>query len=75
MEVKDFDVPIRTNVARDQTCSNSLGVVVECNALSNTNDEFAPNEVLSKSNFLEVDERELNNVNIGGCKANKHVKV
>lgn len=64
-----------TNVAMDQTCSNSLGVVVECNVLSSTNDEFVPNEVLSKSHLLEVDEKVLENVNIGGCKANKHVEV
>lgn len=38
-------------------------------------DEYVPHKVLSKSRFLEINEKELDNVNKGGCNANKHSKV
>ncbi len=32
-------------------------------------------EVCQRSHFLEVDDKELKNVNMGGCKFSKHVKI
>jgi len=38
-------------------------------------DEYATHEVLPKSRFLKVDEKELDNVNKGGHRAKKYIEV
>jgi len=78
LEGEDLDVHDVVNDSRDLIHCNVTLPISGLLIIGPPTSAFlitAPHEVLPKSRFLKVDEKELNNVNKVGHRAKKHTKV
>ncbi len=88
LDIKDFDVhdfdPFNDHVSFDTiVCHQSpydpkddvFAFVYDFIPYSQLFNYLATSKVCQRSHFLEVDDRELEDVNISGCKSNKHVEI
>ncbi len=79
MSFDDFDFPpVATDVSSNQVPFSNLDVVIAIGYFYNvvpTTNVYSFIDKVSKSMFLDVDETKYENVNKGGCKASKYVKV
>jgi hypothetical protein len=90
LDIKDFDVcdldpfddhvSSATIVCHQSPCdpkddvSTSIYGSIPCSD-SQLSDYLVAFEVCQRSHFLEIDDKELENVNMGGCRPNKHVEI
>jgi hypothetical protein len=76
LDVDDFEVPTSINGSCDWSpCSQFDVAITNCNAPPTFDCQSLVDEVCPKYQFLDVDERELENVDKGGCRASKHVEL
>ncbi len=72
LDVEDFDVFTMVNGCGNQSPCPNFDVVA---TIFTVNSIFIHNEVCFKSQFINLDDKELDNVNQGSHKASKHVKL
>ncbi len=76
MDVDNFEIPTSINGSCDWSpCSQFDVTITNCNTPPISDCQSPADEVCSKSQFFDVDERELENVNKGGCRVSKHVEL
>jgi len=76
LDVDDFEVPTWIDGSCDWSFHSHFDVAIANFNVPHTFDyQFLVDEICCKSWFLDVDERELENVNKGGHRGNKHAKL